>query len=106
MYFGFDDFTVNADDTALVGRHGKFLASNPTVAVRIEGNTDERGGTEYNLALGQKRAEALLRALKIYGAKDAQMEATSWGENKPKATGHNENAWAQNRRDDIQYPVK
>ena len=106
VYFGFDDFTVNADDTALVERHGKFLASNPTVAVRIEGNTDERGGTEYNLALGQKRAEALLRALKIYGAKDAQMEATSWGENKPKATGHNENAWAQNRRDDIQYPVK
>ena len=106
VYFDFDEFTVKQDYSALVERHGKFLASNPGVSIKIEGNTDERGGSEYNLALGQKRAEALLRALKIYGVTDTQMEAISWGENKPKATGHDEAAWAQNRRDDIQYPVK
>ena len=106
VYFDFDEFTVKQDYTALVERHGKFLASNPRVSIKIEGNTDERGGSEYNLALGQKRAEALLRALKIYGVKDTQMEAISWGESKPKATGHDEAAWAQNRRDDIQYPAK
>jgi len=106
VYFDFDEFTVKQDYTPLVERHGKFLASNPGVSIKIEGNTDERGGSEYNLALGQKRAEALLRALKIYGVKDTQMEATSWGDSKPKATGQTEAAWAQNRRDDIQYPVK
>ncbi len=106
VYFDYDEFTVKQDYMTLVERHGKFLAANPTVAIRVEGNTDERGGSEYNLALGQKRAEALVRVLKIYGAKDRQMEATSWGEGKPKATGQTEAAWAQNRRDDIQYPAK
>ena len=106
VYFDFDEFTVTQGDIAVVERQGKFLASNPKVAIRIEGNTDERGGSEYNLALGQKRAEAVLRALKVYGVKDSQMEATSWGEGKPKATGHDEPAWAQNRRADLQYPTK
>jgi len=106
VYFDFDDVTIKPDDVALVERHGKFLAANPAVHIRVEGNTDERGGTEYNLALGQKRAEAVVRALRIYGAKDAQLEATSWGKAKPKATGHDEAAWAQNRRDDLQYPAQ
>lgn len=106
VYFDFDEFTVKPDYAALVERHGKFLAANPKLSIKIEGNTDERGGSEYNLALGQKRAEALLRALKIYGVKDTQMEAVSWGESKPKAAGHDETTWAQNRRDDIQYPAK
>jgi peptidoglycan-associated lipoprotein len=106
VYFDFDDFSIKPEYSAMVERHGKFLASNPRVAIKIEGNTDERGGSEYNLALGQKRAEVVLRALRIYGAKDSQMEAISWGQSKPKAMGHDEAAWAQNRRDDFQYPMK
>ena len=80
------------------------MQSKPTLTVKIEGNADERGSAEYNLALGQKRAEAVLKALKIYGVKDAQMEAISWGRERPKATGHDEAAWAQNRRVDLVYP--
>jgi peptidoglycan-associated lipoprotein len=104
IYFDFDVFSIQGDDAALIERHGKYLAGHPSVAVRIEGNSDERGGTEYNLALGQKRAEAVLRGLKLYGVKDAQMEAVSWGESKPRSNGHDDAAWAQNRRADLQYP--
>jgi len=86
--------------------HGRFLATHPAVSIKIQGNTDELGGTEYNLALGQKRAEAVLKTLKIYGVKDSQMEAVSFGEEKPKAMGHEETAYAQNRRADLAYPVK
>lgn len=106
VYFDFDVFSIRNEDTPLIERHGRFLASHPAVQVKIEGNTDERGGVEYNLALGQKRAESVLRALRIYGVKDAQMEAISWGESKPRAAGHDESAWAQNRRADLQYPQK
>jgi peptidoglycan-associated lipoprotein len=74
------------------------------VAVKIEGNCDERGSAEYNLALGQKRAESVRQSLKVYGVKDTQLEAVSWGSEKPKAQGHDESAWAQNRRADVQYP--
>ena len=104
VYFDFDVYSVRGDDTALIERHGKFLASHPQVAIKIEGDTDERGGVEYNLALGQKRAESVLHALRIYGVRDSQMEAVSWGESKPRALGHDEAAWAQNRRADLQYP--
>jgi len=106
VYFDFDEFTIGNQYEALVDRHGKYLASNPGVVIKIEGNTDERGGVEYNLALGQKRAEAVLRALRIYGVKDTQMEAISWGEERPGARGHDEAAWAQNRRADLHYPSK
>lgn len=106
VYFAFDDYSVSSEFNALVERQGKFLASRPKVAIKIEGNADERGGAEYNLALGQKRAEAVLRALRIYGAEDSQMEAVSWGDTKPKAPGHDEAAWAQNRRADLQYPSR
>ncbi len=106
VYFDFDMAVVKPEFTGLVERHGKFLMANPRVAIKIEGNTDERGSAEYNLALGQKRAEAVRQALKIYGVKDTQMEAISWGSEKPKAAGHDESAWAQNRRADLQYPGK
>lgn len=106
VYFDFDVFSLRSDDAALIERHGKYLASHPAVAIKVEGNSDERGGTEYNLALGQKRAESVLRALRIYGVKDGQMEAVSWGELNPRATGHDEAAWAKNRRADLQYPTK
>lgn len=70
------------------------------------GNADERGSSKYNLALGQRRAQAVLASLKLYGVKDAQMEAISWGKEKPKAKGHTEADWAENRRADIEYPKK
>jgi peptidoglycan-associated lipoprotein len=104
VYFEFDDAALKPEFNALVEQHGKYLASNPGLTIRVEGNTDERGSAEYNLALGQKRAQAVLRALKIYGVRDTQVEAMSWGEEKPKASGHDESAWAQNRRADLQYP--
>lgn len=106
VYFGFDEFSVSSEYTPVIERHGKYLSANPALHVRIEGNTDERGSSEYNLALGQKRAEAVRQALKVFGVKDAQMEATSWGKERPKASGHDESAWAQNRRADVQYPSK
>ena len=104
VYFDFDEFTIKSEYNGLIERHGKYLVANPSLAIKIEGTTDERGGTEYNLALGQKRAESMLRALRIYGVKTSQMEAISWGEERPKSVGHDEAAWAQNRRADLQYP--
>jgi peptidoglycan-associated lipoprotein len=106
VYFDFDDAALKPEFNALVEQHGKYLASNPSLTIRVEGNTDERGSAEYNLALGQKRAQVVVRALKIYGVRDAQVEAVSWGEEKPKANAHDESAWAQNRRADVQYPTK
>jgi len=106
VYFDFDQSVVKPDATPLMEMHGKFLATHPAVSIRIEGNTDERGGAEYNLALGQKRAEAVRKALMIFGVKGAQMEAVSFGKEKPKALGHDEAAYAQNRRADLDYPLK
>jgi peptidoglycan-associated lipoprotein len=106
IYFGYDDFSISQEGAAVVERHGKYLKANPSVSIKIEGHTDERGGVEYNLALGQKRAEAAQRALLVYGVKASQLEAVSWGKEKPQATGHDEASWAQNRRDDFQYPAK
>jgi peptidoglycan-associated lipoprotein len=104
VYFDFDVFSIKSEYSALIERHGKYLASKPALSIKIEGNADERGSAEYNLALGQKRAQAVLQALKIYGAKEGQMEAVSWGKERPKATGHDETAWAENRRADLVYP--
>jgi len=106
VYFDFDQFNVKPSETAVVERQGKYLASKPNLAIRLEGNADERGGREYNLALGQKRAEAVARALKVYGVSDKQAEPVSFGSEKPKAAGHDEAAWAQNRRVDFAYPAK
>ncbi len=106
VYFDFDNYTVKPESITTLDRHGKYLAGTPGLAIRIEGNTDERGGSEYNLALGQRRAESVMRALKIYGVKDSQMEAISWGKTKPRATGHDEASLAENRRADLVYPVK
>ena len=106
VYFDFDKFEVKSQFAPVVERQGKYLASNPALAIRVEGNTDERGGREYNLALGQKRAEAVVRALKVYGVTDKQAEPVSFGKEKPKATGHDEAAWAENRRVDLAYPGK
>jgi peptidoglycan-associated lipoprotein len=106
VYFDFDAAVLKPESTSVIERHGKFLLANPKVAVKIEGNADERGSAEYNLALGQKRAEAVRQSLKVYGVKDTQVEAISWGSEKPKVPGHDESAWAQNRRADVQYPTR
>jgi peptidoglycan-associated lipoprotein len=84
--------------------HGQYLAANASVSIKVEGNTDEQGGTEYNLALGQKRAEAVAKVLKVFGARDAQVESVSFGKEKPKSQGHDVDARAQNRRVDLAYP--
>jgi peptidoglycan-associated lipoprotein len=106
VYFDFDKYTVKPEFDALVADHGKFLAANPNVSIKVEGNTDERGGAEYNLALGQKRAQAVITALKVAGVKESQMEAISYGKEKPKATGTDDASRAQNRRADLVYPSK
>lgn len=103
VYFDYDSFVVREDGQPVVTNHAGYLTKNPNRKVLIQGNTDERGGTEYNLALGQKRAEAVRRAMGALGVSENQMEAVSLGEEKPKATGSNEEAWAQNRRADIVY---
>lgn len=106
VYFDFDKYVVKPEADKLVEMHGRYLATHPEVSIKIEGNTDERGGSEYNLALGQKRAEAVQKALTVFGAKESQMEAVSFGKEKPKALGNNEAAYAQNRRADLAYPAK
>jgi peptidoglycan-associated lipoprotein len=103
VYFDFDSFAVRADGKPVVENHSAYLNKNNQRKVLIQGNTDERGGTEYNLALGQKRAEAVRKAMNAMGVADSQLEAVSLGKEKPKAQGHDEAAWAENRRADIVY---
>jgi peptidoglycan-associated lipoprotein len=103
VYFDYDSYVVRADGKPVVENHSAYLTKNKQRKVLIQGNTDERGGTEYNLALGQKRAEAVRKSMAALGVSDTQMEAVSLGEEKPKATGSNESAWAENRRADIVY---
>lgn len=103
VYFDYDSFTVKDEFKSLVEAHARFLRDNPTAKMLIQGNTDERGSREYNLALGQKRADALRKMLTLLGAKDEQIEAVSLGEEKPKAQGADEQSYAQNRRDDMLY---
>jgi peptidoglycan-associated lipoprotein len=103
VYFDFDSYTVRDDGKQVVENHSGYLNKNKSRKILIQGNTDERGGTEYNLALGQKRAEAVRKSMNSLGVSDSQMEAVSLGEEKPKATGSDEAAWAENRRADIVY---
>jgi peptidoglycan-associated lipoprotein len=103
VYFDFDSYAVRDDGKPVVENHSGYLTKHKERKVLIQGNTDERGGTEYNLALGQKRAEAVRRAMGALGVSDSQIEAVSLGKEKPKAEGHNEAAWAENRRADIVY---
>ncbi|CAN5430517.1 peptidoglycan-associated lipoprotein Pal [soil metagenome] len=103
IYFDYDSYTVKADFQSLIDGHARFLKANPQRRVSIEGHTDDRGGREYNLALGQKRSEAVRRALTLLGVRDAQIEAVSFGKEKPAATGSGESVWAQNRRAEISY---
>jgi peptidoglycan-associated lipoprotein len=103
VYFDFDQFVIRSQDRPVVEAHGKYLAAQRALKVSIEGNADERGSREYNLALGQKRAQAVVQAMKLLGVGDDQLEAVSYGEERPKGIGHDEASWAQNRRADIRY---
>ena len=103
VFFDFDSFVVKSEFQPVVEAHGKYLASTKDRRIVVEGHTDERGGREYNLALGQKRAEAVKQRLMLLGAMDSQIETVSFGKEKPRAMGSNEEAWAQNRRADIVY---
>ena len=103
IYFDFDRYEVRDEFKPLVEAHARYLRDNKQAKMLVQGNTDERGSREYNLALGQKRSEAVKRMLMLLGAREDQVEAVSLGEEKPKAEGHTEAAWAQNRRGDILY---
>ena len=103
VYFDFDSFEVKGEYAATLEANARYLAANRTRRVNLEGHTDERGGREYNLALGQKRAEAVRRALALLGVPETQMEAVSFGEEKPAQTGFDESAFSKNRRVELTY---
>jgi peptidoglycan-associated lipoprotein len=106
VYFPFDVDAVQDADRETIVNHAEYLASHPDAKVRVEGNADERGSSEYNLGLGQRRANNTKRALMLGGASDSQVETVSYGEEKPRCSEHNEACWAQNRRADINYSAQ
>lgn len=103
VYFDYDSYVIKSEFQPVVEAHAKFLSGDKTRKIAIEGHTDERGGREYNLALGQRRAEAVRRALGLLGVADNQMEAVSFGKEKPAMQGATEEAMAKNRRAEIVY---
>lgn len=103
VYYPLDVDTVQAADKPAVEAHAKYLADHASRKVRLEGNCDERGSNEYNLALGQRRADGVKKMLELGGAQAAQLESVSYGEEKPKGSAHDEASWSQNRRTDLNY---
>ncbi len=101
IHFDFDQSDLRADAQAILDAKLPILLANPDLTIRIEGNTDSRGSTQYNLALGQRRAATAKRYLTDHGVADSRIETVSYGEERPVAQGMNEDAWAQNRRDDF-----
>jgi peptidoglycan-associated lipoprotein len=101
VYFDFDSYVVKDEFRATVESYAKMLAADRNKRLSIEGHTDERGGREYNLALGQRRAEAVAKSLALYGAKESQVDAVSFGEERPAVPGSDEAAWAKNRRAEL-----
>ena len=103
IYFDFDSYVLKPEFQSVVEAHARYLTADTSRKIAIEGHTDERGGREYNLALGQKRAEAVRRALGLSGVTDSQVEAVSFGKEKPAASGFDESSAAKNRRAEIRY---
>lgn len=103
VYFDFDSSEIKGEGTDIVAAHAKHLASAPAMRVRLEGHTDERGSREYNIGLGERRAQAVRRALMLQGAADVQISTVSYGEERPAAAGSDEASWTQNRRVEIVY---
>lgn len=103
VYFDLDRYDVKDEYKELVTAHAKFLNNNRQFKMLIQGNTDERGSHEYNLSLGQKRSESVKKMLVLLGVREDQLESVSLGKEKPKNSGHDESAWAENRRADMLY---
>ena len=104
VFFDYDSNAVKDEFRPVVQAHSKFMTGDKRDAkIRIEGNCDERGSREYNLALGQRRAEAVKKVMTVLGVQDGRIETVSFGEEKPQSQGHDEGAYAQNRRADIKY---
>ncbi len=103
VYFAFDSYSVDAQYLPVIEKHARRMIAQPAAQVVLEGNTDSRGSREYNLALGQKRSEAVKQRLQLLGIPASRIEAVSFGREKPKAAGENEESWAQNRRVDFSY---
>ena len=103
VYFDYDQYDVKGEYKNQLQAHAKFIASEPNARVLVQGNTDDRGSREYNLALGQRRADAIKKQLVLMGDPESQIESVSLGKEKPKALGDNEAAWAENRRGDMLY---
>jgi len=103
IYFDYDSFVVRPEFQALIETHAKYIVSNKIPRVMIEGHTDERGGREYNLSLGQKRAESVRKSFSLLGVAESQMEAVSYGKEKPAVVGVSEEAMGKNRRSEISY---
>ena len=105
IYFEFDSAKLSDETVAILEAHGNFIAANGNVSLRLEGHTDERGSREYNIALGDRRAQSVRRVLLFQGASIDQIETISYGEEQPAEMGHNEEAWAKNRRVELIYQV-
>jgi peptidoglycan-associated lipoprotein len=103
IYFDFDSSEIKGEGTDIVGAHAKYLATNPSARVRLEGHTDDRGSREYNIGLGERRAQSVRRALLLQGATEAQISTVSYGAERPAVAGHDEAAWAKNRRVEVVY---
>lgn len=103
VFFDFDSFVIKPEARPLIEAHARFLVQNPQMKMLVQGNTDERGSREYNLALGQKRADVVKQALMLLGAREAQIESVSLGEEKPRCDDRTEACYAQNRRGEMLY---
>jgi peptidoglycan-associated lipoprotein len=103
IYFDYDQYDIKSEYRPLIESHARFLRERPQAKMTLQGHGDERGSREYNLALGQKRSEAVRKMLLLQGVRDGQVEAISFGEEKPAASGHHESAWSQNRRSEFAY---
>ena len=103
IYYEYDKSEIAAEGKKLIEAHSDYLRAHPEAKIRIEGNADERGSAEYNLALGQRRADAVMKIMTLLGVSEERIETVSFGKEKPKASGHNESSWSENRRSDIVY---
>ena len=103
VYYEFDKAEIKTEGVKTIEANAQYLRAHPEVKVKVEGNADERGSREYNLALGQRRADAVMKRMTILGIPADRIETVSFGKEKPKATGHDESAWSENRRSDIVY---
>jgi peptidoglycan-associated lipoprotein len=103
VYFDYDQFVIKDEFRPMLEAHAKYLQANKGLKITIQGNTDERGTREYNIALGQKRADTVKKTLLLLGVTEIQIETVSFGKEKPRREGHDETSWAENRRADIVY---